>query len=186
MKPAAEGDFRAFFLRNALPAALLGLAAVVSVLPLNLIVFGVWLVLFPILVSKDHRPGFPGRTLGAFATHLAVMGLVVAAAHHAPGKATERYLDRELTLPSPRMTLAELSGDHVKPRLIWTSDLVTIEAPRREKEKVIAFPGTTITLRDFVRAIEEQSTLRHEFGHCGNGWTILRGPDCSFGLRLGP
>ncbi|MGH7138598.1 MAG: hypothetical protein ACREHD_22865, partial [Pirellulales bacterium] len=63
---------------------------------------------------------------------------------------------------------------------------VRISAHDDEKTQVIVFPDTNLTLRQFVGAIESQSTLRHRFGHCGNGSTILWGGDCSFGLHLRP
>jgi hypothetical protein len=82
------------------------------------------------------------------------------------------------------MTLEELAGDPDGPRPDWRPFSVWISVPDDEKTQVIVFPETTITLRQFVGAIESQSTLRHRFAHCGNGWTMLWGGDCSFGVHL--
>jgi hypothetical protein len=56
--------------------------------------------------------------------------------------------------------------------------------PPEAEETEIDFPKLEMTLREFVVAVESQSKLRHRFGHCGNGSTILFGGNCSFGLHF--
>jgi hypothetical protein len=53
-----------------------------------------------------------------------------------------------------------------------------------DRDAFVRWPSSRPTLREFIEAIESQTLLRHEFGHCGNGWTLLRGGDCSFGLVI--
>ena len=92
--------------------------------------------------------------------------LIVAAAHLAPGKTTDRFLDRTITIPKNRMTLGELEGDPDGFAPPWRPFSLSITVPQDESAKTIAFPATTLTLRDFVHAVESQSTLRHRFAHC--------------------
>ncbi len=183
---ASQGDFgrHAFVLWNWFLPSLLGIAAVVLVLPLNVAAFVLWLAF---LVSFARKQLLLKRSTLAVTTviiQVAVMVAIITAAHFAPGKSTDRFLDRPITIPRARMTLSELEGDLDGPRPEWRPFWLSISAPEDEKAKVIVFPETTLTLRKFVSAIESHSTLRHRFAHCGNGWTILWGGDCSFGLHL--
>ena len=183
---ARSGSFRwlAFVLRNALLPLLLGAVAVVSILPFNFAAFALWFALLASRIRKDVRQQQPNLAVISAIIQVAIMVAVVTAAHLAPGKTTDRFLDRTITLPKSRMTLAELAGDPDEPPPEWRPYSVRISAQNDEKSQVIVFPDTNLTLRQFVGAIESQSTLRHRFGHCGNGWTIIGGGDCSFGLHL--
>jgi hypothetical protein len=134
--------------------------------------------------SHELRQESSAFAAAAVMTQVAVFLGIVTAAHLAPGKTTERFLDRAITIPKTRMTLAELEGDSDGPPPEWCPSSVSISVPDDEKTKAIVFPTAELTLRQFVHAIESQSTLRHRFAHCGNGWTIFGGGDCSFGLHL--
>lgn len=174
----------AFLLGNTFLPSLLGAVAVVSVVPINFAAFGLWLVLLASCVRKQLRHQRRTLAVTAVMMQVAVIVAIVTGAHLAPGKTTERFLNRTITLPESRMTLDELAGDPNASRPEWRPLWVRISVPDDEKTQVIVFPETTISLRQFVRAVESQSTLRHRFAHCGNGWTILWGGDCSFGLHL--
>lgn len=170
--------------QNGLLPSLLGAAAVVSVLPLNFAACAIWIALLASSVRKHRRCNRPKLAVASAITQLAVFFSIVTAAHLVPGKTTDRFLDRTITIPRSPMTLAELAGDPDGPPPEWRPPSVSLSVAGEEKTKRIVFPATTLTLRQFVRAIESQSTLRHRFAHCGNGWTILWGGDCSFGLHL--
>lgn len=174
----------AFVLRNAFLPSLLGAVAVVSRYPINFAAFALWLVLLAFCVRKQLRQQRPNLAVTSLIMQVAVIVSIVVAATLAPGKTTDRFLERTITLPKSRMTLAELEGDPDGFRPEWRPLSVSVFVPDDEKTTVIVFPETTLTLRQFVAAIESQSTLRHRFGHCGNCSTILRGGDCSFGLSL--
>jgi len=174
----------AFVLRNGLLPSLLGTITVVSVLPLNFAAFALWLALLASFVRKQLRQRRSTIAVTSAMMQMAVIVAIVTAAHLASGKMTDRFLDRTILLPKSRMTLGELEGDPDGPRPEWRPFSVSISVPGEEKTKVIVFPETSLTVRQFVCAIESQSTLRHLFAHCGNGWTILWGGDCSFGLHL--
>ncbi|MHB8898587.1 MAG: hypothetical protein ACYC6Y_07555 [Thermoguttaceae bacterium] len=174
----------AFLLRNGFLPAILGAVAVVSVAPINFAAFGLWLVLLASCARIQLRQQCRTLAVAAVMIQVAVIVAIVTGAHLAPGKTTERFLDRTITLPGSRMTLEELAGDPNAPRPERRPFWVGISVPDDEKIQVIVFPERTISLRQFVSAVESQSTLRHRFAHCGNGWTILWGGDCSSGLHL--
>ncbi len=109
---------------------------------------------------------------------------ILALAHFAPVKTTDDYLTRKLSLPKTRITLAEMAKLDAPPHRPLHLLGVSISVPQDEADVVIEFPATELTMRQFVDAVEQQSTLRHRFAHCGNGSTILWGGDCSFGLHL--
>lgn len=60
----------------------------------------------------------------------------------------------------------------------------SVTVPESGSSLILRFPSRRRTLRQFVAAVEKQSSLRHRFAHCVNGSTVLWGGDCSFGLRL--
>ncbi|MCC9602258.1 hypothetical protein LOC67_17010 [Stieleria sp. JC731] len=109
---------------------------------------------------------------------------ILTLAFFAPVKTTDDYLRRTMSLPKTKMTLGELSGFEEPPHMLLHLRGVSVSVPQDEIDVVIEFSATELTMRQFVDAVERQSTLRHRFGHCGNGSTILWGGDCSFGLHL--
>ncbi len=170
--------------RHGFVPAILAAIGVVSVLPFNFAVFALWMALLVSAVWKQVRQQHPTTAWTSAILQVAVVALIVTAAHLAPGKTADRFLDRTITIPRNRMTLAELEGDPDGFAPQWRPFSLSITVPQDESAKTIAFPATTLTLRDFVHAVESQSTLRHRFAHCGNGGTILWGGDCCFGLHL--
>lgn len=109
---------------------------------------------------------------------------ILTIAYFAPVKTTDEYLTQTISLPKKEITLAELAGLEEPPHMLLNLRGVSVSVPADETEVVIEFPATELTMGQFVDAVERQSTLRHRFGHCGNGSTILWGGDCSFGLYL--
>jgi hypothetical protein len=184
--PAGGEGFHclAFVLRNVFLPSLLGGIAVVSVIPINFAAFAGWLSFLASNARRQLRQQRPGQAASSTTIQVAVVAAIVTAAHIAPVKTTDRLLDRLITLPKAQMTLGELEGDLDGLPPEWRFSWVRVSVPDDERPKVIAFPDTTMTMRQFVGAIESQSTVRHRFAHCGNGWTILWGGDCSFGMDL--
>ena len=174
----------AFVLRNAFVPSLLSAVAVVTVLPFNFAAFAVWLVLLASSVRQQLWQKSLALAVTSVMMQLTVLVAIVMAANLAPGKSTDRFLDRPITIPKERMALGELEVNPDGNRPEWRPFSVSIYVPDKEKTTVIEFRETKLTLRQFVCAIESQSSLRHRFFHCGNGWTILGGGDCSFGLSL--
>ena len=109
---------------------------------------------------------------------------ILTLAYSAPVKTTDDYLTRTVSLRKAKITLAELAGLEESPHMLLHLRGVSVSVPQDETDVVIEFPAAELTMGQFVDAVERQSTLRHRFGHCGNGSTILWGGDCSFGLHL--
>jgi hypothetical protein len=158
--------------------ALLGLLVVISILPLN----GLALVIWIVTVVRPLRRSLSNTEL---ALHVSAMAGIVVAAVYCPVKITERVLDRQVVLPKPVMSLAELrdwtKSPESRPHLPIQTSLIVHES---EVARVVHWPRLVLSLREFVSTIEVQTRIRHRFHGCGNGWTVLWGNDCSFGLGL--
>ena len=123
------------------------------------------------------RSGSSLSTLRSFA--------ILTLAYFAPVKTTDDYLTRTVTLPKTSISLAELAGVEEPPRRRYCSgEAYPFPCRRTRPISVIDLPATELTLVQFVTPVECLSALRHRFGLCGNGSTILWGGDCSFGLTL--
>jgi hypothetical protein len=110
------------------------------------------------------------------------MTLIVLVAAVAPVKVEDRQKSRHITLPKQAMTLAELA-EPVKQG--WDRFYYCcVDVPTGLADCPVWFPSRELTVGEFISAVEAQTPLRHRFHHCGNGYTILRGGDCSFGLHL--
>jgi hypothetical protein len=175
-----------FTIGHTLTTLMLGVALVVSILPFREVAGVVWLVVLFVSVRSYIRQGQRQLAVLTFWLQLAVMSGVVTAAVLAPTKIVDRILDRPVRLPERRMRLADLDhyieehgfrGDAF-PTILW------IHYVESDEPQSVEFPGTDITLRQFVATIENQTALRHRFHGCGNGYTVLWGNDCSFGLSL--
>jgi hypothetical protein len=164
------------------------MAAIAAVVPM-LIGFGAIAGLVPMLWSAFRDTRRANRIAFGIASVFVAMSVFAAtvyAAHLAPWKTTEQYLERKIELPRTNITLRELAcrdDDYTASRYLKG---VTVSISDDLLESSVDFPSTTITLRDFVATIESQTPLRRRFSHCGNGSTVLWGGDCSFGLHLRP
>lgn len=165
--------------------ALLTAAIAVSViLPFSVVAPA---VCFAVVKSTTESRRRDGQTrlaaCGAIAAALVFVGVVAAAAAYRPAKVVERQLSRPVTLPETRMTLAQLAYHH----RFYRRDIpavMEIAFADEGRDIVVEWPARQITLRQFLKALESQTELRHKFSHCGNGYTILGGGDCSFGLMI--
>lgn len=121
--------------------------------------------------------------LAAVVIQLATIAATLTAAAYAPMKTADHLLnEKRIVLPKTAMTLGELKEQEETGQL-RVPLLRGIHMSEREAILLVHWPATELTMRDFVRAIEEQTPLRHKFGNCKFG-TILTGGDCAFGLTL--
>jgi hypothetical protein len=88
-----------------------------------------------------------------------------------------------MTVPLQAMTIGELQ-EPLAHDLDRPSFLYSIGAPPDMAWRIVRFPSRDLTVAAFIAAIEAQTPLRHKFQHCGNGYTILWGKDCAFGVRF--
>ncbi len=120
---------------------------------------------------------------GALAAIISFSSVVAAAAAYRPAKVTEQLLDRQVTLPSRQMTLAELAYQITYDRRGFPVRM-WIGVPDDDSDQIIQWPSEELTVREFLAALETQANLQHKFAHCGNGYTVLGGGDCSMGLSI--
>ena len=158
--------------------------------PLHIIVFLGWMLFmmrYAYLHVHDQRRNVP-LVLG---WQIMIVAGITIAAIYAPVKTKDRILDRIVTLPSTTMTLADLDEIMEEPHDFWPATsfrqaISSLNVPPAEMERAIHWPSRRLKLREFVAAIEQQSSLRHRFSSCGNCSTILYGEDCGSGLMLRP
>jgi hypothetical protein len=145
----------------------------------------VWLMgIVVAAVFESHRPRL-GSVFTIVRIHVVVGVAVIAMAISAPVKTKDRLLVRHVTLPKAEMSLGELKA-------LADDDLRSLHFPVRvrisfepvDSGRFVRWSGREMTLRDFLAAIEGQTRLRHQFGGCGNGTTILFGGNCCFGVFL--
>ncbi|MFO0889815.1 MAG: hypothetical protein U0790_11825 [Isosphaeraceae bacterium] len=116
--------------------------------------------------------------------HLVVAAAMVSLAVAAPVKTRDRLLARRVVLPKSEMSLRELGdyaegdGRHSFPVRVWVS------YPESRGDLAIHWPASELTFKEFLAVIEHQAGLRHHFGSCGNGSTILFGGNCCFGVSF--
>ncbi|MEL6110903.1 MAG: hypothetical protein AAFU85_33265 [Planctomycetota bacterium] len=150
-------------------------------LPMGVALFVPLALVVCFAVRLEHRHGQGLRTA---LTYVAVTLIVVVSATLAPVKTVDQILERRFVLPQTEFTVAELdrgAGD----RLIdWLPRYVIVASTPKNRDTLIQFEATDISLREFVDTVETQTNLRHRFMHCGNGSSILFGGDCCFGVRL--
>jgi len=148
-------------------------AVVVTPLPINFAAFALWTILVARSVKHRVRASERRAGVGELVVQLVVMSVLVLAAALAPGKIVDRVKARQVTLPSQSLTIGELREPetHELPR----SFRYCIGASEDLADRVVRFPAVELTVGEFIAAIEAQSPLRHRFGHCGNGSTILMG-----------
>jgi hypothetical protein len=152
----------------------LGAVLVATPLPINLAALIIWAMLVARWVKRQAKAR--GRWAGAaeLAIQFAIMSVLVLAAYSAPVKIVDHVKARRVILPKQAMTIDE----------VYDSLLHGISIPDDLTGQVIRFPSRDLTVKELIAAIEAQTPLRHSFRHCGNGYTILWGGDCSFGLSF--
>lgn len=162
--------------------AMFGSMVVAAPLPLNLAAFVAWAFVVRAWATRWSRSDRHPRGSGVFVIQSAGMTAIVLVAAFAPVKVVDRQKSRRITLPKQVMTLAELAEpvEHGWHRFYHYD----VSVPEGLAARTVHFPARELTVGEFVSTIEAQTPLRHRFGHCGNGSTILWGGDCSFGLHF--
>jgi hypothetical protein len=162
--------------------ALFGFVVIATPIPLNIAAFVAW-ILFVRSRARRYCSNVRSLRTGAFyAVQASAMTLILLVAAVAPGKVEDREKSRHITLPKQAMTLEELAEpvQHGWHRFYYCS----VNVPTGLADRLVWFPSRELTVGEFISAVEAQTPLRHRFHHCGNGYTILWGGDCSFGLRF--
>ena len=162
--------------------ALFGSLVVATVPPLDLAALIAWAFVVRKWAARPSCSDRRRRFNVVVVIQVAGMIAVVAAAASAPVKVVDRQKSRRITLPKQVMTLAELADpiEHGWDRFYYGS----VNVPAGLADCAVWFPSRELTVGEFIAAIEAQTPLRHRFAHCGNGYTVLWGGDCSFGLHF--
>ena len=175
-------SIRVALVQIAIPLVL-GAGIVVSVVPINALVFLFWLATV-IGVARMRVARNPRSATAIFGIQTIVMTVVLVGAWMAPVKTKDRVLARSVSLPQTQMTLGQLKEQFESPSFGRFPVMLSFGAPAAEADQTLRWPPHRMTLRQFISIIEAQTPLRHRFLSCGNGWTILWGVDCCFGLSL--
>jgi hypothetical protein len=163
---------------------LFGSVVVATPIPLNLVAFVAWVFVVRGWTKRcSHRDRRPG-VIGVPVIQFVGMTAIVLGAAIAPVKVVDRQKSRPITLPKQVMTLAELAEpvQHGWDRFYRCY----VSVPEGLADHPVRFPSRELSVGEFIAAIEAQTPLRHRFHHCGNGFTVLWGGDCSFGLQFRP
>lgn len=172
------------FAADFLLAAVTGIVAAVTILPFALLAIAVMLAATVVIARSRRRQQGPGLAAGGVIITLLVFSAIPsAAAYYRPAKTVNQLLQNEVTLPSQSMTLAELAYLSQSDRQAWPIG-VSFHFADDDQDLAVQWRQERMTLDEFVTAIESQTDLRAKFMHCGNGYTILHGGDCCFGLMV--
>jgi hypothetical protein len=173
-----------FILKHAILGTIVGgLLAISTIIFFFPIVAAIWLaVLFELLKSCSVGQRLR-RGMAMFGVQATAIFVVLLVARFAPVKTEDRLLKRPVVLPKTEMTLRDLT-------LLEARGAAKVPAlspsafAERDSDLVVHWPGKEMTLQEFIATIESQTPLRHRFGSCGNGATVLWGGDCVFGLTF--
>jgi hypothetical protein len=160
---------------NVVIALVFGAMTVATLFGLNFLVACAWGSVLYEMVRSLRRSKQGKKAAMTAAIQITVMTLVVVAAWHAPVKLVDRMLDRQIELPRTEFALSELMAKE-EPELFDLPHMRLPTASHHEGE-VVTFPSTKLTIREFISIVEHQSTLRHRYANCANGWSILWGND---------
>ena len=159
-------------------AAVVGVVTAVSVIPINVAAMLIWLWL---LIVRYRRL----RKFSVIVVQCGALTFLLVAAALAPVKITQPLLAMTVSLDAKQMSLQRLdtyigSPDHRQQFPIRTY----LTFAEEDENTIVKWPSTQMTLGEFISAIESQTRLRHRFNGCGNGWTLLWGNNCCFGLSI--
>lgn len=171
---------RSMFLRTLVQVVLGSLGVVIPLLGILILMVAAALAVYATSDGRRWDRFLPGATLAA----------IVAAAYLAPVKMIDEVLARRMTVPKVVMTVAELRDpdEHGlgRPSTSYLLGGGGDDATAQIEGLSVRFPSTELSLREFIRAIEEQTPFRHEYlGGCGNCSSILYGSSATYlGFRL--
>ncbi len=157
---------------------LVGCLVAVTVVPINLIALTAWLLLAWFCYARL-------RMRLSVAVQFLGLALVLCGAWIAPVKTTQDVLRRIITFDRRQMSLEQLDAYVSSPENRQRLPVkVELAFAVDDKDMVIVLPSERISVADFIDSIQSQTKLRARFEHCGNGWTLLWGGDCCFGLFI--
>jgi len=162
------------------------LFGVLFVLDINLMlaVTAVWVGILTLRSNaRRDRKLSPLPLMGSLVSAVIFGSIVYAAASYEPTMTKLQLLSREISFPAKEIELAELAylTSRANPDRQFT---IRFSFPDADKQQVVHLPDQTVTLRQLLDAIERDTGMQASFSSCGNGYSILRGKDCCFGLHI--
>lgn len=162
---------------------------IIGVVAIGPIAFALWGVMIGggIYLSRVSQRQILGLTpiplFGSVVSATIFFGIVYAAHSYQPAKYEYQNLKRAITFPSQEMKLADAAA--------WASRyapegriLASHQLSEADCDKIIHLPSRRVTLREYLSLLEDQIGVRWKFRHCGNGYSVLGGGDCCFGLSI--
>lgn len=181
MKESADISWWSFG-GDALFAVLVGWITAVTVFPL--LVFALFFfIVSAYSVGRARIEDGHGRRaiVGAIVAVAFFCSVVGAAAAYQPTKAGRQRLAQPLTLPAAKMTLAELAYLASYERDVFPI-LAHFSFRDADQRVAVDFRKRTMTLGEFFDAMDEQTELQYRINYCANGYTVLWGNSCCFGV----
>jgi hypothetical protein len=167
---------------HVLVLAFFGSMVVASPIPVNLAALVAWAIVVRKWATGRARSDRHAKGNAIAIIQVTGMIALVLVAAFAPVKIVDRQKARYITLPKQVMTVAELAEpiEHGWDPFYYYS----VSVPEGLSDRAVLFPARELAVGEFISTVEAQTPLRHRFSHCGNGFTILGGGDCSFGLHF--
>lgn len=164
--------------------AVCGACVVTWETPQNLFLFATWSAVLWIRVKRQRQSGGK-NVMSVGLTHALVMAMMISAAVLAPVKRIDAVLQKPVQLGATRMTVAELS-EYCEWNRSSLPLPILIPSGGAAASRELRFSSTEVSLQQFIREVEQQTGARHEFGGCGNAYSILYGSAYNFGLSFSP
>ncbi|MEW4561128.1 hypothetical protein AB1K70_01295 [Bremerella sp. JC770] len=161
----------------------LGILFVLNIMLMVLVPI-VWIALLSVRAnSRRDRQLSPLPIAGCLLSVLLFGTIVFAAASYEPTKTKLQHLSREITFPTQDVELAELA--FLTSRLNESRQFtIRFSFPDADRHKTVRLPETTVTVKQLLDAIERDTGMTGRFHSCGNGYSVLQGEDCGFGLYV--
>ncbi|MFN3150089.1 hypothetical protein [Bremerella sp.] len=152
-----------------------------------ILMLGVSSVWFALLYIRSNSRRDKNLTLLPLPGTLVAVGLfttIVLAAHwYQPTKWEQQLMERRVALPTNEILLADLSF-YFSRRNEDRPVLSSFTFRQEDRDKIIHLPSKNPTVRETLEAIQRDAGIEGRFLHCGNGYSVLFGPDCCFGLNV--
>lgn len=157
---------------------------VIGPIAFALLALVIWFFIFSTRVRSRRQRGLaPVPILGTITTALIFLGIIYTAHSYQPVKTVEIELERKLSFPQLEMPLGDLGA--------WASRhsptqriLASYQLAEADRNRMIQLPSRELTVREYLKVLDEQIRIDWKFRHCGNGYSILQGGDCCFGLHI--
>ena len=153
--------------------AICGAGIVTWETPANLLLLIVWATLVFIAARR-----FRFR-------YLAIVMVIYFAALLAPVKRMDAMLMQAVSLPDTVTTVGQLA-EFCDSNCEKLPIRISLPAGGAFANSPVHFSANSVSVRQFIAEIEQQTGCKHYVSGCGNAYTVLYGPAYNFGLSFHP